>query len=290
MSSVELNIGGVPEHFNLPWHLSIENKLFEKNNLTVRWKDYPGGTGAMCADLRSGELDIAIVLTEGIVADIARGNTARIVQWYVTSPLLWGIHVPANSVFQTMEEVKGKRYAISRFGSGSHLMAHVDSSLRGWALNEDQFIVVNNLDGAREALKNNMAEIFFWEQFTTKPLVDNGEFRRIDTRPTPWPCFVIAASGKAIEQKGEAIAAMQEVVAKSCKDLMEKSDAVSMIARRYGLQEKDVRQWMDVTSWAIDNTVEAAELDRVVNALMDLRLIEQKIPVAGLCSSFCNLQ
>src|SRR3712207_2896588 len=94
---MEIKIGGVPEHFNLPWHLAIEKKSFEKEGISLSWKDYPGGTGMMCSDLRSGNLDMAVVLTEGIVADIIKGNPSLIIQWYVTSPLIWGIHMPGNS-------------------------------------------------------------------------------------------------------------------------------------------------------------------------------------------------
>ena len=76
-------VGGVPEHFNLPWIKAIEQNRFETNSITVSWEDYHGGTGAMTQALRSGELDIAILLTEGIIADIHRGNPSKIVQFYV---------------------------------------------------------------------------------------------------------------------------------------------------------------------------------------------------------------
>ena len=82
------NIGGVPEHFNLPWYLALEQGLFQQQNVNLTWTDYPGGTGAMAKDLRAGTLDIAVLLTEGIVADIAKGNESKIVQVYVESPLI----------------------------------------------------------------------------------------------------------------------------------------------------------------------------------------------------------
>src|SRR6185437_1743831 len=145
--AVSFNVGGVPEHFNLPWQLAIKNGLFEEKGITVNWKSYSTGTGAMCADLRNTSLDIAVLLTEGIVADIAKGNPSRIIQVYVKSPLMWGIHVAASSNIHELSQLKGKRYAISRFGSGSHLMAFVDAKLRGWSLTEDQFVIVNNMDG-----------------------------------------------------------------------------------------------------------------------------------------------
>jgi hypothetical protein len=37
---------GVPEHFNLPWHLAIENR-FNQQNIDLQWTDVPEGT-KMC--------------------------------------------------------------------------------------------------------------------------------------------------------------------------------------------------------------------------------------------------
>ena len=41
-------IGGVPEHFNLPWYLTLKEKEYQNKNINLRWKDYHGGTGDMC--------------------------------------------------------------------------------------------------------------------------------------------------------------------------------------------------------------------------------------------------
>ncbi len=32
-----LRVGGVPEHFNLPWHIAIERGLFAKHGVDVEW-------------------------------------------------------------------------------------------------------------------------------------------------------------------------------------------------------------------------------------------------------------
>ncbi|HBK82778.1 MAG TPA: ABC transporter substrate-binding protein, partial [Flavobacterium sp.] len=90
-----IKIAGVPEHFNLPWHLCIENGDFEDAGIDLEWTDVPEGTGKMCQMLRDESTDLAVVLTEGIIKDICAGNQSTIVQKYVESPLLWGIHVDA---------------------------------------------------------------------------------------------------------------------------------------------------------------------------------------------------
>ena len=127
-----LNVGGVPEHFNAPWYIATTRSDFHARPYSVRWTNFPGGTGAMCAALADGSLDVAVLLADGIVASTLSGNTARVIGTYVASPLYWGIHVHADSDHQTPEDLAGAPFAISRFGSGSHLMTYVEAHARGW--------------------------------------------------------------------------------------------------------------------------------------------------------------
>ena len=76
-----IKIAGVPEHFNLPWHLCIENGEFENVGIDLHWTDVPEGTGKMCQMLREGETDIAVILTEGIVKDIQHRFSNSNVFW-----------------------------------------------------------------------------------------------------------------------------------------------------------------------------------------------------------------
>ena len=39
-----IKVAGVPEHFNLPWHLAIENGAFTQEDIDLQWQDYPGGS------------------------------------------------------------------------------------------------------------------------------------------------------------------------------------------------------------------------------------------------------
>ena len=47
----------------------------------------------MTADLRAGKLDLAILLTEGIVAELHHNAHSKILATYVRTPLTWGVHV-----------------------------------------------------------------------------------------------------------------------------------------------------------------------------------------------------
>ncbi|CAE7824335.1 unnamed protein product, partial [Symbiodinium sp. KB8] len=90
----KVTVGGVPEHFNLPWYTAVENKEFEAAGVQVDFEEVPGGTGAMMSALREGKIDIVVALTEGIISNIINDDKRE-------------------------EQPVG----VSRMGSGSHLMS-----------------------------------------------------------------------------------------------------------------------------------------------------------------------
>ena len=55
----------------------------------------------------------------------------------------------------------------------------VDAQQRGWQPDRLKFEIVGDLEGARRALAKGSADVFMWEKFTTKHLVDHGEWRRV---------------------------------------------------------------------------------------------------------------
>ena len=279
---IDLFIVGVPEHFNMPWHLLLQSGKLEKKGIRASWRDFHGGTGAMVEALNQEKADIALMLTEGAIRGISKGGKYKILSFFVSSPLTWGIHVPAKSPFQTMEDVKGKRYAISRFGSGSHLMSYVDAQQRDWPLEELKFEVVGNLKGARKAFRDGDAEIFLWEKFTTKPLVDKGEFRRIAETPTPFHCFVACASEKALAEKEEAVYAALKGVFKSAKKLKEHPSNANMIAHRYRQQEEDVAEWLKTVQWTPKIDLDKKMLKKTLKTLKSLGLVEEQWKVKDM--------
>ena len=135
----KVKVGGVPEHFNYPWIDCIEKDVFKKAGFDVEWYDCPGGTGEMSTSLENESIDIAIMLTEGSLKKIKTGKKFKIIQKYIESPLLWGIHVNAKSSYQKIKDLEGKTAAISRFNSGSHLMTYVLAEQQSWNLNQIDF-------------------------------------------------------------------------------------------------------------------------------------------------------
>lgn len=277
----KIKIAGVPEHFNLPWHLAIEDGAFENRGIDLEWTEVPEGTGRMCNMLRDGETDIAIILTEGIVKDIVAGNPSKIVQVFVQSPLYWGIHVAANSSYKKIEDLKDKKVAISRFGSGSQLMAYVNANNNGWSYDNLQFEVVNNIDGAVEALSNGTADYFMWEHFTTKPLVDKGIFRRVDDCPTPWPCFVIAVTDKLLEKNPSLVNHILEVINTYTEDFKDIPSIDRMLANRYEQKVDDIQEWLSITRWS-QESITPIMVKNIQEQLERLAIIEKTLPYSKI--------
>ena len=277
----KVNIIGVPEHFNLPWHMAIEEGAFAERGIELNWTDIPEGTGKMCQMLQNEETDLAIILTEGVVMSITEGNPARIVQEYIASPLQWGIHVGAESKYQKIEDLKGTKAAISRFGSGSHLMAFVHAQQEGWEIANLQFEVVNNLDGAVTALKSGEADYFMWEHFTTKPLVDNGTFRRISDCPTPWPCFVIAATQSFITEHEGALKHILEIINLYTSEFKRIPSIDRTLANIYKQELEDIQEWLSITRWS-QQQIEIEKLHLVNTTLRNLGRITEELPYTSL--------
>jgi ABC-type nitrate/sulfonate/bicarbonate transport system substrate-binding protein len=273
-----VRVGGVPEHFNYAWYVALKQGHFKSHNIDVRWKDYFGGTGQMTKALRDNEIDIAVILTEGIIKDITDGSPCKIVQVFVESPLIWGIHVAEKSAFKQLSDLKSQRAAISRFGSGSHLMAYVNAMELGWDTTSDlEFEVVKDLDGAVEALTKEQADYFMWEKFTTKPLVDQQIFRRLGDCPTPWPCFVIAVRDEFISNDKETLLAILEVINSITETFKQIPEIDSIISKRYEQKNEDVKQWLALTEWSQKN-ISPSTVEAVQDQLMQLDIISKKLP------------
>ena len=278
----KINIGGVPEHFNLAWYLTLRDKSYQKQGINLRWKDYHGGTGQMCKALREKEIDLAVILSEGIIRDIINGNEAKIVQVFTKSPLIWGIHVAANSNYKEIQDLKGTKAAISRYGSGSHLMSYVNAENHGWDTTEDlDFEVVKNLSGALESLPKGIGDYFLWEKFTTKPFVDDGTFRTVGYCPTPWPCFVIAVRNEVLENQEELIKTILNIINATTKDFKNIPSIDEMIANRYDQKLEDVKEWLSLTEWSQENISEAT-IEKIQDQLLALDIIPHKVPFEAL--------
>ena len=278
-----LRVGGVDEPFNLPWLLAFEDNAFAPLDAEVTYTNYAGGTGALVRALEERMLDMATLLTEGAVTAIGRGSAIRVHSAFVTSPLRWGVHVAAKAEQKKVAELKGKKFAISRFGSGSELMAYELADQQGWTLKDKQFVVVGGVDGAIEALPKRKAHIFLWERFVTAPLVKKGIFKRVGELPTPWPSFYTAARPGLLDADRTLVDQIVEIMLGYAAQLKADPDrAIDLIVDRYGMARRDARTWFNDVEWPTAPFVDTEVLSTVVERMAELGRIDEPVPVTDL--------
>ena len=271
-----IRIVGVPEHFNFPWQLTIDEGLFNEAGIDVQWTDVPQGTGRMCEMLRNDETDLAVILTEGILKDIANGNESFVLQTFVQSPLQWGIHVNAKSSYKTIEDLKETTAAISRLGSGSELMAYVNASNNNWNSDTLKFEIVQTLEGAVEALTANKADYFMWDRFMTQPIVDQRIFRRVGVCPTPWPCFMIAVRKSFYTHNKAMVDRMLEIINQTTSEFKMIPSIDRTLASVFDQKSEDIQQWLQITKWS-QKKLSKTEFEKINQDLVKYKIISQPL-------------
>ena len=236
---ITLRIGGVPEHFNLPWQLALEQDVFSALNIQVSWTYFAGGTGVMTEALQEGDFDVALMLTEGFVSAFHRGLDARIVKVYTKTPLTWGIYggYPDTPKITSSHT---RKYAISRKGSGSHLMARIHAKQLGFHPADNQYVEVANLHNAIQSLKNRESDYFYWEKYTSIPSVKKGHLCFLDTFHAPWCGFVAVANNNAIAQKSEAIQKVLQLMNDRCAAFMSDKENIFRVSNRFEISTAEI--------------------------------------------------
>ena len=288
MNPLTVHIGGVPEHFNYPWYLLLKSKELQKDNINLRWQDFEGSTGAMVQSLVHGDIDLALMLTEGVVKAICDGAPIKLIQYFVSSPLVWGVHTHPVSGLQNSQDLVHRlknnpntpvNVAISRFGSGSHLMAYLYAKSLG--IDPDKAFSmreVGDLDSALSELEHGKSDLFLWEKFTTQPYVTAFDYLRIDTYPSPWPCFVLAGRSDFIENQPDALQLIQNGINKHTQAMLQRPELIKELATRYKQEPSAIQLWLSSTQWS-QKSVDHITINQVQKELFNLGLIAETNPV-----------
>ena len=161
-------------------------------------------------------------------------------------------------------------------------MAYVNAKNNDWDLEKDlKFEVIKNLDGAVKGLTEEDADYFMWEKFTTKPLVDDGTFRRIGNCPSPWPCFVIAVRQEFIDNNEDDLKVILDIINNTTADFKSIPSIDKTIANRYEQELEDVKEWLSLTEWS-QTVIDKKTITNIQNQLFDLNIIPEKIDYSDL--------
>ena len=274
-----LRITGVPEHFNYPFRLVEQEQPFAGRGVKIQWTEESRGSGQMNLALRNDETDVALLLTESFLKDFEAGNPSKMIGFHVDSPLIWGIHISANARATTLSEVDRKSFLVSRMGSGSHLMALVLAQKEGWKKEDLTYDVVGNMDGAKLAMDQGNEGMFLWEKYMTAPMVKNGTMKRIGEVPSPWPCFVMVASDKALAEFGSLIFELRDHIYETSGSLMKDPNRIQTLASAYHLAEQDVEKWLEQTCWTTEAKIPRIEMEKAIKTMQGLGILNTELPL-----------
>ncbi len=275
---MKLRIAGVPEPYNLPWHLAMEKGRFRKAGIDLQWHTVHEGTGRMCQMLRDDELDMAVLVSEGAVRDILNGGPHRVASTFVDSALPWGVHVPAGSQLHAPGDLKGIPYAISRLGSGSHIMAMIHAERLGWRPQESDLVVVHNMHGAAARMQAGPPVIFLWETYVTASYVDQGIMRRVDELRAPWPGFVIVANERFLSDHRPVMDNALAVLSTEVQGMKRSPHMVDLVMQHAGFPEARAKEWLKHVYWSVGRPKPASFITLVER----LRRLGLAPPDAGL--------
>ena len=168
-------------------------------------------------------------------------------------------------------------------------MAYVLAEQLGYKPEEKDFVLVNDMDGAKNALANGEAEIFLWEKYMTMPLVESGNFKRIGEIPTPWPGFVIAARNEVCDNREEKLKRLLKVIRTAAGDFMTHPDNFDQIAKKYNLKRDKMFEWFQITEWETNEPISADMIYTTTQTLKNVGIIDEVKPPETFCANWCRL-
>ncbi|CCE88583.1 Piso0_001352 [Millerozyma farinosa CBS 7064] len=254
-----LRVAYVPEHFSTPLFFAKEHKFYDEHNIKVEFLPVPEGTGRLIQLLNNNETDIAVGLTEGFIADIAKGNEKyKAVGTYVKSPLRWSVSTGSDrNDINKLEDLAGKRIGVSRIGSGSYIMSFVLGLQHKFP---EPFFhghpVCSNFANLRASVNHTISDpdqysdAFMWEHFTSKKYYDNGEIKKIGDIYTPWPSWMITARSEIVNSDSKAIVGFLKAVREGILHFQANhSEATEFIASNLDYSKEDATSWIDTVTF-----------------------------------------
>ncbi|GAA5856923.1 hypothetical protein JCM8547_008467 [Rhodosporidiobolus lusitaniae] len=250
----KLRIAYIPEHFASPLlQLAVRDD-------TIELVPCPSGTGQVMTAFKSGEIDVAIALTESLIAGVAKQTAEfKLVGTYVTSPLNWAVIVGKDSKYHKLEDLRGEKIGISRIGSGSQVMASYMYLRENW-VDEDgkvepiQFEVLDSFKNLRDGVNDGRAAAFLWEHFTTKPFLN--EVRFIGSVPTPWESWSIVATPSVTAPSSPLLPILQSFLTNLTTSVhsfdaseARAKESKEFVMKQFGYPEDDVKAWLDQVSY-----------------------------------------
>ncbi|CEP61805.1 substrate-binding domain-containing protein LALA0_S04e01112g [Lachancea lanzarotensis] len=270
---MSLKVGYIPEHFASPLFFAEQKGLFAKQNVKIQLIPYPSGSGHLIQSLNSGDLDIAIGLTESFVrgiADTAKDTKPKyqIAGTFVKSALEWAVSTGAKREELTdLKSLEGKKIGVSRLGSGSHVMSYVMAQQMDLEKPFADFPVLNTFENLRKAVNSGEADAFLWEYYTSKKFLDSGEIKMLGHVSSPWPSWVVV---KRVETESDTYKGFIKALNEGIDYFNHhKEEAIELVQREFGYSKEDAEGWFQTVKYHND-TGDINDLHGVVTGTLHI--------------------
>ncbi|KAJ2697094.1 hypothetical protein H4218_004170 [Coemansia sp. IMI 209128] len=233
----------------------------------------------MIKKLISGELDVAICVTEGLVAGISNTKEAdiRLFGTYVDSPLPWAASVNTKSPFGSLDDLAfGATFGISREGSGSQVMAKFAASQYEWK-EPPKFKILGDVNGLVAGVQSGEVDAFLWERTTMNRHYAQDKVRYLGTVKAPWPAFSFGARKEYIENNRALVGQLLRTIGENARAFL--GDENDQIREEYvcgglGYSLEDYRQWMGYVAYNFGGQVDRRKVEAVVKTLVKAGAME----------------
>ena len=179
-------------------------------------------------------------------------------------------------------------FGVSRMGSGSHTMAQYACASHGRSLDGVSFVVCNNIKGLTAAAQSGACDAFLWETFTTKPLFDSGDLKKLGEVPTPWTSFSFAAPSAGVlsaEVEGAIRDKLFPALSEACELFCaETASSIARIAHEFGHKDEDAAAWLSRVQYNSAQTmqVDVARTNESIAILKDIGLVRHDFTAEDL--------
>ena len=161
-----------------------------------------------------------------------------------------------------MEHFQKPVYAISKFGSGSNMMALLESRCREQVIDASQWKEVRSIEQAVQSLTEHKTDLFFWEKYMTMPYVEKNLLKRIGEFPTPWPCFVTVGREDFVKEHAKEVETVLNTVREQAKKLQTDPDLDKKVAYYYNISPEGAQMWSEGIQWNVD-PVSVSDIDKI---------------------------
>jgi NitT/TauT family transport system substrate-binding protein len=188
-----------------PVWIALETGIFARHELDVRELQYISSSAQGTAALLSGTVDAAVVGGIGIMSAVLEGGDVKLIA--ATKNQLAG-KLMARPEINTIEDLRGKRIAASTRGSNTEYMAMQVLRRSGMEVGRDySFVYAGGNQEVIAALSNDSAQATASVPPDDSRAAAAGAHELLDVTGLvlKYPATTLAASGKSIREKPEAL-------------------------------------------------------------------------------------